>query len=225
VRAAVATKAGYVVLPEGSATVPGGTPTFQAYKEFRATYEDPSQIIVESVRTPIALTEVAMRGRVYDGTERVAYNIDKQRLVPQGEFMPDFYLFVMRLLGFGEAVRTIEGKLNYRPGPYASQSGLPSQVPSILFCYAEADPLSVWRYTRERDVPFVVQPISHAWFNSPESLWHQYDAMRKIHAVWNQVSVLSAGNMTEGAWYTTVGTKLYGTRVAEGEWWSVSLVE
>jgi hypothetical protein len=138
--------------------------------------------------------------------------------------MPAFYVTVLSALGMREAVTTIEKKLDYRPGPYVSQADLPSYIPSVLFCFAEADPLSVRRFVSEREVPFIANPISHAWFHSPESLWWQYDAMRKIHAVWNQVPIVTAGNMSTGAWYTTRGEKILPRMVASGEYWTVSLV-
>jgi apolipoprotein N-acyltransferase len=224
VMAAKATGARYIVLPEGVHVADAELTTPLAFRQFMSLYEDTGSVVIESARVRSSLTESSLRGRIYDEQARTSYTVDKQRLVPQGEFMPTFYVTVLSALGMREAVTTIEEKLDYRPGPYVAQISLPGYVPSVLFCFAEADPLSVRRFVKERDVPFVANPISHAWFHTPQSLWWQYDAMRKIHAVWNQVSIVTAGNMSAGAWYTTKGEKVLPRVVATGEYWTVSLV-
>jgi apolipoprotein N-acyltransferase len=224
VAAAKEAGARYIIFPEGAHVVAAELTTPEGLHRFRSLYDNTESVVIESARVRSSLTGVSLRGRIYDERTQTSYTVDKQRLVPQGEFMPAFYVTVLSALGMREAVTTIEKKLDYRPGPYVSQADLPSYIPSVLFCFAEADPLSVRRFVSEREVPFIANPISHAWFHSPESLWWQYDAMRKIHAVWNQVPIVTAGNMSTGAWYTTRGEKILPRMVASGEYWTVSLV-
>jgi hypothetical protein len=75
-----------------------------------------------------------------------------------------------------------------------------------------------------REVPFIAHPISYAWFHDPVSMRHQYDSMLKIQAIWNQVSIVSAGNMVNGVMYTPQGEIIKPRVAAEGEGWQVSLV-
>lgn len=214
----------YIVMPEDSRYLSSELSPSGAYARFRFQQSDPAAIIVEA--GPFSLIEggQALRATIYDGVNKTVYAADKQYLVPQGEFMPIFYIKTLNILGYEKAVRDISSKLQYRPGPYSSQAELPKIIPGILFCFASADPYGVRKLVKERELPFIAHPISHAWFNEPVSLWHQFDTMLKIHALWNQVPIVSAGNMVGGALFTVAGEKNVSETVAEGERWSVSLV-
>jgi apolipoprotein N-acyltransferase len=73
-------------------------------------------------------------------------------------------------------------------------------------------------------VPFIAHPTSHAWFHESKILWQQQDVMLKVQALWNDVAIVSAGNMAYGALYTKAGKKIQPTPVKTGESWQVSLV-
>jgi apolipoprotein N-acyltransferase len=222
-QAALATEAEYVVMPEDSRYVdPALTPS-QAYSLFRFLQGDTEAVVVEAGRKPLT-DGSTLRATIYDGVEKKAYGVDKQYLVPQGEFMPYFYTKTLALLGASQAAETINDKLQYRPGPLASQKDLPKHLPGVLFCFASADPLAVHTLTKARSLPFIAHPISHTWFHEPVSMWHQFDTMLKIHAVWNNVPIVSAGNMVEGALFTKEGKKVVPQLVASGLSWQVSLV-
>jgi apolipoprotein N-acyltransferase len=224
-RAALQVEADYVIMPEDSRVLDAALTAEQGYRQLRFMYGDPEAVVVEAGAVPISQTETTLRATVYDGQDKQAYATDKQFLVPQGEYMPNFYLGTLSLLGFQKAADDIRATLAYRPGPLHSQADFKPHIPGILFCFADADPLAVRSLLRERDMPFVAHPISHAWFYSPESLWYQFDAMLTIQAIWNNIPIVSAGNMVSGALYTPDGRKVAPEIVAKGEYWTVSLIE
>lgn len=224
IKVALATDAEYVVMPEDSRYTPNYLSPEKAYAFFRFEQADTEVIVVDAGQTAISKTAIALRANIYDGKAKKVYAADKQYLVPQGEFMPNFFLGVFKLIGLANSIEKIKQKLIYRPGPLFDQSNFPSDIPGILFCFSDADPLAVRRLVKERAMPFVAHPISHAWFHSSESLWFQFDTMLRIQAKWNQTDIVSAGNMVEGALYTKDGQKIKPEEVSSGDYWTVSLV-
>ncbi len=221
VSAALATEAAYVVMPEDSRLVSRRLGPRQAFAEWRRLIGATDTVVIEAGRVPTSLSTNALRSMIYDPLTNSGFAVDKQFLVPQGEYMPQFYLSILSLLGMSEAVAQIKTKLTYQPGPYDSQGMFPAHVPGVLFCFEDADPLAVRRLLKERTAPFIAHPISHAWFHNPQSLWYQFDTMLKVQAVWNGVTIISAGNMVTGAKYSPRGLKEVPTSVAEGRWWTV----
>jgi apolipoprotein N-acyltransferase len=221
--AALALEPDYIILPEDSRFTDAKLTPIGAYRLFRFQSGDATSIVIDSGRVPLGDAGV-LRAVVYDGNQKTAHITDKQYLVPQGEFMPTFYARTLQLIGMGDTATALGKKLSYRPGPQNTQSEFPDHVPGILFCFESADPRGVRKLLAEREVPFVAHPISHAWFHQSQILWQQQDVMLKIQALWNQVSIVSAGNMMQGALYTKTGEKVIPTPVASGESWRVSVV-
>ncbi len=213
----------YILLPEDSRFMPPALSPAQANRVYRQEYDNPRTVVLEVGRVPTTLRESALRATVYDGVTGLGYGLDKQYLVAQGEYVPYITSFTLRMFGFGRSVAPLTERLSYRPGPYKTQENFPTHVPGVLFCFENIDPLSVRKLNSERTLPFVAHPISHAWFHNPESLWQQLDAMLKIHAVWNQVDIISAGNMVEGRRYTPAGTVVMPNIIERGEYWEVGL--
>lgn len=139
--------------------------------------------------------------------------------------MPYFYQFMLSVLGERKAVVEIKNKLSNQPGPIDKQIHLPTFVPGVMFCFESADPNAVRRLLQERDVPFIVHPVSHAWFHESKILWSQLDNMLKIQAIWNNKDIISAGNMSSGALYNKKGEIHYPEIKAEGESWRVGIIK
>lgn len=214
---ALALNPDYILLPEDSRFILSENEPPLAYRLFRFNTKDSDVIMVDTARTPLPNGRNTQRAVVYDGVNKKGFAVDKQYLVPQGEFMPYFYAVSLRLLGQEKVAQALGDRLSYRPGPFGSQAELPAEVPGILFCFEAADPRGVRRLLTERTVPFVAHPISHAWFHESEILWHHFDLMLKVQAVWNDTYIVSAGNMVEGALYTPEGKKVRTPIVATGE--------
>lgn len=214
----------YILMSEDSRYLgPDFSPT-QAYARFRFQQGDPAAVVVETGPATLSGGGKVVRAHIYDGVGKKVYVADKQSLVPQGEYMPSLYIRVLSLFGLSKEAEFVDGLLAYRPGPMVSQAEFPSHIPGVLFCFNSADPFGVRKLLEGREVPFIAHPISYAWFHNPVSMRHQYDSMLKIHAIWNQVPIISAGNMVNGVMYTPQG-EIVGSRVVtEGEGWQVSLV-
>jgi apolipoprotein N-acyltransferase len=224
VTAALELKPDYILLPEDSRFFSANTSVEMSIRLFRFLHANSESVIIDSGRTPITNGEVVLRATIYDGTAKESYAVDKQYLVPQGEFLPQFYLISLTALGGGEMIKRIGKQLAYRPGPFASQTILSKHIPGVLFCFESTDPQGVSKLIAERDVPFIAHPISHAWFHESQVLWQQQDVMLKVQALWSGVHIVSAGNMAYGALYTKNGRKVIPEKVANGESWQVGLI-
>lgn len=216
----------YVLLPENSEFNNLNLVAKGAYDLFRFQYGNPSVVLIDSGAAFLSSDKTAVvRATIYDGINKTGWAVDKQYLVPQGEFMPHVYLGALNILGRESTLKNIEAKLYFRPGPLASQVELPAVIPAVLFCFESVDPYGVRRLLKARpDIPFVAHPISHAWFHQSEALHRQLDTMLKIQAIWNQTTIISAGNMASGLMYTKKGKTVVPAEVGVGERWRVSLV-
>ena len=224
VAAALLLEPDYILLPEDSRFTNTDLGIDRSYNFFRFNNSDPETVVIDSGRTALPGGVFTQRAYIYDGQSKRGWITDKQYLVPQGEFMPYFYSASLRVIGLGAMSNTLERRFTYVPGPEKSQAELPSIVPGILFCFESADPRASLRLIKERNVPFIVHPISHAWFHESEILWQQQDVMLKMQALWSGVPIVSAANMAQGALYTQAGKKVEPILKASGESWQVSLV-
>jgi apolipoprotein N-acyltransferase len=223
VDAALTLSPDYILLPEDSRFTNVDHTPARAYRFFRFQTQDASTVLIDTARTPLPDGRFSQRAVIYDGVAKEGFAVDKQYLVPQGEFMPHFYAVSLRVLGQQAVAKALNDRFSYRPGPLASQADLPSSVPAILFCFEAADPQGVRRLLAERAVPFVAHPISHAWFHESEILWHHFDVMLKVQAVWSGVPIVSAGNMVIGALYTPDGKKIQTPVVLEEDGFEIRL--
>lgn len=214
----------YILLPEDSRFTNSKISTEGAYRLFRFQNSDTETVVIDTGRAELSSGEMVLRATIYDGVGKKGLAVDKQFLVPQGEFMPYLVDVSLRLFGQREMASGMYKKLLYRPGPEKSQAQLPAYIPRILFCFESTDPRGVRKLIQEREVPFVAHPMSHAWFHQSQLLWQQQDTMLKIQALWSDVSIVSAGNMVTGSLYTKSGTKKEAEEVAMGESWRVSVV-
>ena len=224
VEAALILNPSVVILPEDSRYTSPELGIAKSYNLFKFQNGNPDTILIDTSKTLLPDGTATQRAYIYDGQSKRGYVADKQYLVPQGEFMPYFYSGSLQLFGLGEVAAKLQKRFIYVPGPEKSQALLPSTSPGILFCLESADPNAVRRLVKEREVPFIVHPISHAWFHESEILWQQQDVMLKMQALWSGVDIVSAANMAKGALYTKDGKKIVPTPAASGESWQVSLV-
>lgn len=224
IRAALELETDYLVMSEDSRYLDPNLSANVTYGMFRFQNGDPKTIVIDAGRVFLSPGEAALRAFIYDGAQKRGWEIDKQVLVPMGEYMPYLYLNTLRLIGLKSDMERMQKLYNYRPGPLSDQSKLPAHLPGILFCFESLDAHGANRLVKEREMPFIAHPISHAWFHESHVLWNQLDAILKVQAVWSGTNIVSAGNMVSGALYTPSGKKVIPERVKSGERWEVSLV-
>lgn len=145
----------------------------------------------------------------------------KNYLVPQGEFAPHTTDWLFKLALSSENYQSVEERLAYRPSFFEAQQELEDGVPGILFCFESNKPTGVRELLKNSETkpPFIAHIVSHGWFNEPQSLWVQQDAMLKVQAVWNGVSIVVAPNMAEAKLYRPNGEVKYGTELFSGGVW------
>lgn len=218
-------KTDYVLLPEGANyNLQNFTPE-SAYGIFRFRHGDPKVILIDSSQVEWEIGKLSQRANIFDGINKQGLGIDKQLLTPQGEYLPYFYGFFIKNIGGEKTFLRLQRDLRFRPGPFYDQSIFAKEIPSVLFCFESIDPLAVKRVLKNREsVPFVAHPISHVWFHNSEILKHTVDTMLKIQAIWNQVPIVSAGNLTEGALYTITGEKIIPENKIKNDTWQVGII-
>jgi apolipoprotein N-acyltransferase len=218
----------YIILPEDSRYLQTrfgadlqGSNLINAY---RFAGGDTSKMLIDSSRVDTNPGEVGLRSYLLDGKSNQVFEFDKQYLVPQGEFMPYSTSYLFSLFGFKEDVNLQALDSAYRPGPKLQVGTIPNNIPAVLFCSEAVNPFGVANIIRNRPVPFVASPVSHAWFHNSTILSAQVDTMLRIQAVMNSVFIVSAGNMEESKVYTPTGIIKFGDLKASGEYWSVTMV-
>jgi apolipoprotein N-acyltransferase len=229
VEAALNLNPDYVVLPEDSRYLnlvyPART-IEQSYNQFLFSNPTSSSIIIDSARTELKDGRIIQRARLFSGTDGIIYEFDKQYLVPQGEFIPYSVRVLLRLSGASKSILSLPQVGTYQPGPLKQEGIIDAKVPGILFCFESARAAGVWALMRERTRPdFIVHPISHAWFNNPEILWSQLNVILRIQSRWQQVPIISAGNMATGKTYLPNGQVIVEPPLASGDGWSLRLVK
>lgn len=186
-----------------------------AYWQFN--HKNTPTILIDSGRHTTASGDTVLRANVFDGASGQLWQFDKQYLVPQGEYVPLAYGFVLKLLGYGSMVDAVARDSSYRPGPLNQTVELPDSIPGVLFCFESVNPNGVSRLAQTRSLPFIAHPISHGWFHTPTILWQQLTVMLQVQARYSGVPIVSAGNMVAGKLYLPSGEIQTGTVVAEGE--------
>lgn len=175
-------------------------------------------LVVDTARIDTE-TGAVLRAFYHDMSADQTYITDKQFLVPQGEYVTYPFHFLLKLLGQKEIIARTDRNQNYIPGPVSDYQNFPSDIPRMIFCFESSSVLGVERIADEQDIPLVLHPISHSWFNNPYILEYQLSAMLKIQAVWNDVTVVTASNMSDSRRYLPDGKIERGKVLEESRYW------
>ena len=219
----------YILLPEDTGFLHSYQSSGAATLALRQLFGTSSVQLIDSGQIEWNGTKV-VRGYVYDNATMQIDHADKQYLTPQGEYIPVAHATVARWFGYGDVMAGLSENIRYVPGPSRSQADFSAATPAILFCFASASPWGVRSIVSERTptAPFVAHPLSHAWFNTPYLFWHQLDTMLRVQARWNQVPIVSAGNMAPSKLYTASGAMIEVTPQQppiESPWWNVRVFD
>ncbi len=223
VLAALRTEPDAVILPEDSnfTEAVGGIKEVQGWTE--KNIGKSTSKIIDTGQITDERGIIVLRAHMYDLSTAQVYIIDKQYLVPQGEYLSFFHKKILSLFLPREKVNDIDDSLYYHMGLSRDTTSVPKDFPSVLFCFESIVPFGVKAAIEVRKPSFVAHPVSHAWFKDPDTLWYQFDAMLKVQAMWGRVPVVSASNMAESKVYLPSGTIHYGEEIASGELWKLKL--
>jgi apolipoprotein N-acyltransferase len=208
---ALATNPDYILLPEDARYIQTNyygreAGVDNAVAAWRMLQGNPEVIVVDSGRTVDADTNRVVQRAYLWGSSSPIYTADKTYLVPQGEYMPTLYAFFLRLLGLGVVADNLGAIINYTSSERRIDVGAAPEVPGLLFCFESVDPLAAVRLIRHRPVDFIVHPMSHTWFHTPDILWRQLEIMLRFQAVYAGVPIVSVGNEVRGQVYWPDGT-------------------
>lgn len=226
IKVAIAEDVTHIILPEGARFNDAMQSANALAGRLRFLTADAEVVLIDSGRAELNAVDTALRATVYDGVSKAAWQVDKQYLVPQGEYVPVYFGELFKLIGMGDRVAEVGKVFDFVPGPLDDQSVLPAHLPRILFCHSSADPVAVRELLADgAEVPFIAHPISHAWFGGSQVLKDQQTAMLRIQALWNDIAIVSAGNKTSGELYAENGEVRIPTEVGSGDGWMVSVID
>ena len=177
-------------------------------------------LIYDSARTTLDEDTIVQRAYVFDVYNSNIYTSDKQYLVPHGEFIPYVSGLVLNLLPHSQFKQKMTRDLRYKPGPH-STSDLPVSVPRILFCMESVSPVGIRKIHTEENIPLIVHPVSHSWFNNSSQLVHNLKQMLRTQALWNNVHIVEAGNKLQSTHYTNTGENHEIKTVVESGLWKL----
>jgi apolipoprotein N-acyltransferase len=195
-----------------------------AVEAWRILRGAPDTMIIDSGRTTDEETGQDVQRAYLWGSSSPIYTADKTYLVPQGEYMPTLYAFFLRLLGLGAVADNLSAIINYSSSEQRIDADVDSRVPGLLFCFESVDPRAAARLVAHRPVDFIVHPMSHTWFHSPDILWWQLETMLRFQAVYAGVPIVSVGNEIRGQVYWPDGTVTAPTTVSSSTHGIVDLV-
>lgn len=189
----------YVILPEDSRFARNFANEREALDFLKSVA--PHDVVVVDTGTVTIDGAMYVRAFIFDTKTDQMYQVDKQYLVPHGEYIPYFHSTLLRWLGQGQMIDDYTDRFDYGPGPLIDQAHLPNHIPSILFCYESTSPTALWKLANTRNEPFVAHPVSLAFFTNPSVLQHQLDQMLRVNTTFAGVDVYQAGNMTRSDRY------------------------
>lgn len=223
--AAVSESPDYVLWPEDARFIDQAGGIEQSKNVFSFLNPEVETIVVDSGRVPYKDSAI-LQGIVFDTVTNNHEVVHKRFLVPQGEFIPSLYEFILQKLNFSSLVDDLTSLVSYRIGPLTNQGSLLAKYPGILFCFEGISPVGVRQIMNEREyTPFIAHPISHSWFHEPKEVWHQLDASLKVQAVWNQVTIVSPANNATSKVYFSDGSIKTLESDYSGRYWEVSVLD
>jgi apolipoprotein N-acyltransferase len=207
-KVALETDSDAIVFPETASALS----VFNAKEDvfaFMQSYTDHDVVVIDSEQVPDQNGQRIIRADIYDSkTHSVAYAY-KNYLVPVGEFLPYSISAIMRFVGFGETVELLGRHMAFVPNVGSTQD-IPDTLPGVLFCSESLSPVGALLASHYGSAPFVVHPVSHAWFHTPKSLWYQLDLMLRTQVRMAHVPLVQASNMGEPHAYNAYGVPLVG---------------
>jgi hypothetical protein len=134
----------YLLLPEGAGFVANEIDLEFARRRLGFFYSESETVIIDSGTKLLPNGDKLVRGVIYDGKNKELSEVFKSYLVPQGEYLPYIFSFILKLTAPEEFLAETKKDLNFIAGEESSFL-VNSHLPSILFCFGSVDPTAVWR--------------------------------------------------------------------------------
>ncbi len=209
-----------IVLPEVTGYVDGFV-SKEAALSYLKQQAQQDVVMIDSTSITDERGHKVLRAYIFDTRASRVYHVDKQYLVPQGEFIPYLANVALRLLGEAKLVNDFEQELSYYPGLRDSYEAIPDYVPSVLFCMESVSPYGVKKIVEQHSAPLVVHPISHGWFNTPHVFWMNLTRMLQVQAIWNDTTIIESANLAPAKAYLPDGTLAAGVVLQQAPTWQL----
>ena len=212
----------FLVLPEDSGFTAQFSSTDEALAWLLLKQPQQTTVVVDNSEVRYSEQERVMRTYYYDLPTESVYVIDKQYLVPQGEYMPVVVGWALEALGYGDMVASFVARRTFVPGPISTYEEVPRHLPGSLFCAAAISPFGVSSITSERADTLIFNPASYGWFRDSENLPRQIDAALRIQAVQHNLTIVRAGNEIPNQVFNPNGTSYrVGEVLHEATYWKL----
>lgn len=146
-------------------------------------------------------------------------NGHKQFLLPLGEYLPNLYIAIMRLLGAGDLVGVVQSVRGYVPGELPVIGEVGGAIVSTRFCAESMSP-TLYNDNVVNGAEILVNISSFSWFHGSKLVYMQMQRIAKVRAV------------ESGRWFVQSGNKApafvlnqYGEVVAETETDKVAVLQ
>jgi apolipoprotein N-acyltransferase len=223
VDAALALDYDQIILPEASNYTNTELSPDRAFNLYRFETGDTKSVLIDTTIFETQNKRV-VRSVIYDPLSQRVWAVDKQYLVPQGEYLPTFYTRALSLLGFEDEINKLNSKMSFFPGPIEVIENKPRHIPEILFCFDSVDAMAAKRLVSRGEVGYIAHPFSHTWFNQSTIIKKQLDTMLRVQSIWAGVPIVSAGNQARGRAYWPNGSVSEPKIVKSGSGWEVAMV-
>lgn len=230
VQTAIAVSPDYVVMPEGSSYLQGfygaeSVGVEASVAAWKDLHPSTTAIFVDTAKTNTNVGFV-LRSYTFNLPDTNKALVDSKRyLVPLGEYLPYITNLWLGVFTKEEIKTSVSSLYNY---VLDSERGVNSEsalAPKILFCFESVSPMMAYKKVKSNPSPFIVHPISHAWFNESSILESQLDQMLKLQSIWSGVPIVSAGNAATSKVYTPLGDVLVPSIASSTSYGRVRLVE
>lgn len=183
------------------------------YRQLAVLPHTPGAVVVDSSRTEVSATTAVMRAFIYDIDAKKTYRVDKQFIVPMGEYLPYLHTEAVRALG-GEA---FFANMTHVSGTAALDARTPAAIPNVLFCFEGGATALAREKVAAHTSALMAHPVSHGWFHRPYTLWNEERQMLIVQALYTGTAILQAGNNAPTELYRADGSTSVGTIIAADE--------
>lgn len=208
-----------ILLPEDARFTTGFSSVPEATRTYAYAASGTETILVDSARYTDDRGMTVLRAFVHEPSATEPLQVDKQYLLPLGEYVIYVTSALARTRGIGDVLAKYERDRSYRPGPLHDDVDTDARIPGLLFCSESVSPVRARSIGGMRAMPFIAHPVSHAWFHDADTLNVQLDRMLRVGALWSGMTIVMAGNDVEGRMYLYNGTTDPGTTLERTDAW------
>jgi apolipoprotein N-acyltransferase len=222
-RAALAENPDIIVFPETARALTRFGGKEHVFKYIRSV-TDHDVIVIDSDSVTDDAGKTYVRALLYDTSTEKVYDVHKQFLTPSGEYVPYHFAAVLSLFGPESGLESAQRVMKFSTG--MQKNDLRStKLPGVLFCSENISPLLTLKISQGSGVRLLVHPVSHAWFHSPHTFWHQQDLVLRTQSRMTRTPIVRAANMWEPGAYDAFGQPIQGETVFSNASTSVVVYE